>query len=281
MDVLGLFDKSGGKVVEYTYDSWGKLISTTGSKAGTLGAANPFRYRGYYYDSESGLYYLNSRYYDPETGRFVNADGQINSDLLGKNLFAYCNNNPVNHSDPDGKDAFTDAAIYWDTGFWWLTLIDGLLPFGDAIYVTGIVVTGALAVGSLAYAGIQARSWVKERDKAEEATKDATLPPKKTMPTYYHVTSNEAALKIWASGIIIGSKWEGGHVFAWRSKPTKKAIASSGAHNGSVVISFQTNAAFETDIGITDPYVKSFGPVRTVAGKSVVVYNVTIAARYY
>ena len=98
-DVLGLFDKSGAKVVEYVYDSWWKMISTTGSKASTLGAANPFRYRGYYYDGESGLYYLNSRYYDPETGRFVNADGVLgeNQDLLGYNLFAYCSNNPVNY----------------------------------------------------------------------------------------------------------------------------------------------------------------------------------------
>ncbi len=72
--------------------------------ASTLGVDNPFRYRGYYYDEESGLYYLNSRYYDPVTGRFINADGYLgaNGDMLAYNLFAYCSNNPINYSDPTG-----------------------------------------------------------------------------------------------------------------------------------------------------------------------------------
>ena len=69
---------------------------------------NPFRYRGYQYDEESGLYYLQSRYYDPQTGRFLNADGQITtgSDLAGMNLFAYCSNNPVNMTDSSGHFPF-------------------------------------------------------------------------------------------------------------------------------------------------------------------------------
>ena len=68
----------------YRYDPWGKLLSCTGELADSIGAVNPLRYRGYYYDSESGLYYLNSRYYDPETGRFLNADWQMdeNAGLL-------------------------------------------------------------------------------------------------------------------------------------------------------------------------------------------------------
>jgi RHS repeat-associated protein len=65
---------SGTVVVEYAYDAWGKPMGVTGSMAGTLGAANPFRYRGYYYDSETGLYYLNSRYYNPEWGRLLCVD---------------------------------------------------------------------------------------------------------------------------------------------------------------------------------------------------------------
>ena len=67
-------DESGMRVVEYIYDAWGKLISTTGTLATTLGADNPFRYRGYYYDTETGLYYLTTRYYDPEVCRFISAD---------------------------------------------------------------------------------------------------------------------------------------------------------------------------------------------------------------
>ena len=68
---------SGPLVVEYQYDAWGKAISMTGSLAETLGKRNPFRYRGYVYDEETGLYYLRSRYYNPTVGRFVNADVSI------------------------------------------------------------------------------------------------------------------------------------------------------------------------------------------------------------
>ena len=103
-DVIGIIDESGTQVVEYDYDAWGKLLSVTGTSASTIGQINPIRYRGYYYDNETNIYYLQSRYYDPETGRFINADGQITagSDILGCNLFAYCGNNPINRADPNG-----------------------------------------------------------------------------------------------------------------------------------------------------------------------------------
>lgn len=104
-DIVGLMDSSGNWVVEYTYDAWGKLLSTTGSMAATLGVRNPYRYRGYRFDAETGLYYLQSRYYDPQVGRFINADSVVagvGGDIHGYNLYAYCFNNPVNMSDPSG-----------------------------------------------------------------------------------------------------------------------------------------------------------------------------------
>ena len=103
-DVTGIVDAAGTQVVTYTYDAWGKLLSTTGSMAGTLGEYNPLRYRGYVYDTETGLYYLNSRYYNPETGRFINADGYVSTGqgFSGHNMFVYCGNNPVNRVDPSG-----------------------------------------------------------------------------------------------------------------------------------------------------------------------------------
>ncbi len=106
-DVMEILDKDGNAVVSYLYDAWGAPISITGPMASTLGAQNPIRYRGYYYDTETGLYYLQSRYYDPVVGRFLNADGLLgaNGDLMSYNLFAYCSNNPVNMSDPTGKCA--------------------------------------------------------------------------------------------------------------------------------------------------------------------------------
>lgn len=105
-DVIGIYDANGQLVVEYKYDAWGKILSITGSLANTIGQYNPIRYRGYYYDNETGFYYLNSRYYDPETGRFLNADNAISGtgeSVQGYNLFTYCFNNPINMSDPDGN----------------------------------------------------------------------------------------------------------------------------------------------------------------------------------
>ena len=101
-DVTGIVNAAGTQVVAYTYDAWGKLLSTTGTMAGSIGTLNPLRYRGYVYDTETGLYYLNSRYYNPETGRFINADSQLNDDLLGNNMFAYCGNSPISRKDIDG-----------------------------------------------------------------------------------------------------------------------------------------------------------------------------------
>ncbi len=111
-DITGIVNSSGTRVVTYSYDAWGNILSTGGSMAGTLGALNPLRYRGYVYDSETGLYYLQSRYYDPEICRFINADGYASTGqgLLGGNAFAYCNNNSVRYFDPTG-DLLLEAII--------------------------------------------------------------------------------------------------------------------------------------------------------------------------
>ena len=103
-DVTGLVDSTGAKVVAYTYGPWGEAWGVSGTLASTLGAMNPLRYRGYVYDAETGLYYLNSRYYNPVWGRFINADGFVSTGqgISGGNMFAYCGNNPVNHSDSSG-----------------------------------------------------------------------------------------------------------------------------------------------------------------------------------
>ena len=103
-DVVRIVNSSRNTVASYTYDPWGKIISSSG----TLADINPLRYRGYYYDSETGFYYLQSRYYDPEIGRFINADSYASTDatgLLSTNMFAYCENDPVNKSDPTGEVA--------------------------------------------------------------------------------------------------------------------------------------------------------------------------------
>ena len=106
-DVTGLVDSSNQVVVRYQYNSWGKVTSTQDTSGVSLATLNPFRYRKYVYDPETGLYCLGSRYYDPEVGRFVNADdpGTIFAkpqELYNKNLYAYCDNNPVIREDIQG-----------------------------------------------------------------------------------------------------------------------------------------------------------------------------------
>ena len=103
-DIVKLIDGSGNTVVEYLYDSWGKAISVMGTLATTLGADQPFRYRGYVYDTETGWYYLRSRYYDPTTCRFISADVLLSTGqgVIGHNSFAYCLNTPNNGADSNG-----------------------------------------------------------------------------------------------------------------------------------------------------------------------------------
>ncbi|MGN1081567.1 MAG: RHS repeat-associated core domain-containing protein, partial [Acutalibacteraceae bacterium] len=105
-DIIGIADSSGNIVVTYEYDVWGKVVNISDTTLNGIGSINPIRYRGYYYDSETGLYYLVSRYYNPEVGRFLNTDSYVSTgeDIIGFNPFAYCLNNPVNKIDEDGCD---------------------------------------------------------------------------------------------------------------------------------------------------------------------------------
>ena len=108
-DVIAILDAAGNVVVSYVYDAWGAPIGKSGSMAETLGTVQPFRYRGYVFDEETGLYYLRSRYYNPCVQRFVNADIAMH-----RSLFTYCCNTPVNCFDNDGYDAI------------WITDTDGI-----------------------------------------------------------------------------------------------------------------------------------------------------------
>ena len=102
-DIVGILDTNGTRVVEYKYDAWGKPVSVDGTLKTTLGALNPFRYRGYVWDEESELFYLRNRYYSPKVGRIVNADTQLGGHaLFSANLYLYCLNNPTLYSDSDG-----------------------------------------------------------------------------------------------------------------------------------------------------------------------------------
>ena len=112
-DIVAVYNETGTKVAAYTYiDAWGNhSVSYTNGGNSTGAIYNPFRYRGYYYDADLGMYYLQSRYYDSKICRFINADGYASTGqgLTGNNMFAYCGNNPVNRVDPTGEIWFLIA----------------------------------------------------------------------------------------------------------------------------------------------------------------------------
>lgn len=127
-DVIRIIDLAGTEVASYVYDAWGNIKDTKGEP--TIREINPIRYRGYVYDTETSLYYLQSRYYDPFTGRFLNADDTafigVSGTVLSGNLFAYCENNPVNHIDNYG---------YVKINIKWLSYaVDAILWLIPALY---------------------------------------------------------------------------------------------------------------------------------------------------
>jgi len=142
----------------YVYDAWGNPLTTTGTMADTLGKLNPFRYRGYVYDTETGLYYLQSRYYNPETGRFINADSYAltGQGVLSGNMFAYCDNNPITRIDANGgwwhvaigaavgviAQHATDVTINLRQG---KSFIDALSPRSSLVDYGAAAISGALA----------------------------------------------------------------------------------------------------------------------------------------
>ena len=185
-DAVKLIDKTGSTVVEYTYDTWGKLLSTTGSLAETFGTEQPFRYRGYVYDEETGLYYVSSRYYDPEIGRWINAD---TTDVLSLpyyhpgqyNLFSYCNNNPVNDRDDDGqlswlaKIAIGAAAIAIGVGVTALTggaALPALVAGVKAACVAGAISAGTSAATTAVRSAVSGDSFATVVQKSAKAAVD-------------------------------------------------------------------------------------------------------------
>jgi RHS repeat-associated protein len=112
-DVVGLIDGTGTQVVAYTYDAYGNILSTTGTLKDTVGKLNPYRYRSYRFDSETNLYYLQARYYNPDWGRFVSSDTVVGQEglLNSHNMFIYCMNNPVMLTDPSGNFAIRSDVL--------------------------------------------------------------------------------------------------------------------------------------------------------------------------
>ena len=169
-DIIGIYDETGEILVEYYYDAWGCLYRQS-NKSGYsyIAEANPFRYRGYYFDVESGFYYLNGRYYDPDVKRFINCDEfsillTTPSALTDKNLYAYCDNNPVSISDKDGafwhlivgavagvvSQYISDVVSNLASG---QSFIESLKPSSSIVEYISAGTTGALAMTGIGKVG--------------------------------------------------------------------------------------------------------------------------------
>ena len=158
-DVVAIADENRNIVVVYTYNDYGKIESVSGSLADTVGALNPIRYRGYYYDDETGFYYTDTRYYDPQTARFINADDEsliiaTPMSLTDKNLYAYCDNNPISRADRDGQ--FWNVVIGAAAG----AVVGGVMAAITGSDITTGVLSGAVS-GALSGLGLGGAALVK------------------------------------------------------------------------------------------------------------------------
>ena len=187
-DIIAVYNEGGTKVCTYTYDAWGNVTLTwVNSLATNLYAVyNPFKYRGYYHDTETGFYYVSSRYYDPEIGRWINAD---TTDVLSLpyyhpgqyNLFSYCNNNPVNDMDDDGqlswlaKIAIGAAAIAVGVGVTVLTggaALPALVAGVKAACVAGAISAGTSAAATAVRSAASGDSFSTVVQKSAKAAVD-------------------------------------------------------------------------------------------------------------
>ena len=155
-NVLGIVDSTGNLVVQYAYNAWGKNLGITGTLATTIGAYNPIRYKGYHFDSDTGMYYCHTRYYVPDWCRWLCAD-DISffepGDLSKTDLFVYCGNNPVNRMDQFGCswDSFWSSVGGWFKKNWKKVVIGAAFIIGGAIVsalTCGAGTTALVAFGS-------------------------------------------------------------------------------------------------------------------------------------
>ena len=151
-DVVALYDTNGTMVAKYLYDAWGNCTISSETTNYAVANANPIRYRGYYYDSDTGLYYCNARYYSPKWRRFISPDDTAYLDpesVNGLNLYCYCGNDPVNYVDPSGHEWYN--VLGW-IGLGLVVAAAAVLTLGAFGVAVGAVIHGA-AVGALIGAG--------------------------------------------------------------------------------------------------------------------------------
>ena len=159
-DILAIYDDQNQLVAEYTYDAWGNHI-VKNHTSDNIGDFNTIRYRSYYYDTETNLYYLKTRYYDPQVGRFLNMDDinlldELSENINGLNLYAYCLNNPISFSDPDGQCPVTAIVLVLKitAKIAIKALVKGAIKLGKTYGIKGGIKVGAKKAGGILKKGV-------------------------------------------------------------------------------------------------------------------------------
>ncbi|MDO5561144.1 MAG: RHS repeat-associated core domain-containing protein, partial [Oscillospiraceae bacterium] len=270
--VRQLSDMNAEVTDSYVYDSWGNLLSSTGS------TENSYKYCGESNDTLTGLYYLRARYMDTSTGRFITQDtypGSL-SDPVTLHRYMYANANPVSNADPSGNCAVlmlagnvkTPAEIQYDEtvikiGLALIAALTVIIAQQTKVFDTMIMdMTQGITQGTMTFT-----DWlnkIKEKITARPVAIETYGERKDNDRVYYHATTLAAAALIVATMTLLGSVQEGGYVFAWELRPSKKALRLSGAKSANVIIAFSTYASFEPDWGINLPEVLLYRPVCSV-----------------
>ena len=246
-DITGIVDSNGNQVVTYTYDSWGKLLASTDNSGVDLAKKNPFRYRGYYYDVETGFYYLNDRYYDPKARRMLSADDNINLmmsiEFYGKNLYLYCDNNPVSRRDSEGEFWYVlltgavSATIGMSMTFWenvvsGSDVTDGLTEAGITGFVSGIIAGSGMGLNAqmvaqtaVTIAGDGYDLWQKSKTKEGITAYDITF------------AVADVALTVFEGVPRKGKNGKKGDIDKWKDAMTARRHYSSSGDNYKLALS--------------------------------------------
>ena len=258
-DITHLVDDTGNVVASYLYDAWGnhQVFDANGvenTNADFIGNINPIRYRGYYFDVETNLYYLNSRYYDPEVGRFISLDAVdylAPDSIHGLNLFAYCFNNPIMYADPSGHMPE------------WLKWVVGGLAIAGLIAATvltfGVAGPGAIAIGASMLTGGLVSAGINIADQLHDGGK------------FNWTELAISTLSGTAYGLIVGiSGGVSANTWSWGAFAGKLAVAGG----TSLLNSWNENATFGETMG-------SLVLSLVFSGAAQDIYLVRLALNYY